>query len=117
MLTAAMDRSSSAKLISLRSASAYYGAGGCIKASLINHEILASCSSSVYMECPQSKVHNSTTILCIGADTMGHRGARAPHFWFVVGTGGTDNRYETFDTLVNWAPALGSYLANKDTVM
>jgi len=24
----------------------------------------------------------------IGADTMGHRGARAPHFWFVVGTGG-----------------------------
>jgi len=29
--------------------------------------------------------------------------------------GGTDNRYETFDTLVNWA--IGSHLANKDTVM
>jgi len=32
-----------------------------------------------------------------------------------VGTGGTDNRYETFDTLVHWA--LGSHLANRDTVM
>ena len=51
----------------------------------------------------------------IGADTMGHRGARAPLLLICRGHGGTDNRYETFDTLVNWA--LGSYLANKDTVM
>ena len=52
----------------------------------------------------------------IGADTMGHIGARAPPPLLICrGHGGTDNRYETFDTLVNWA--LCSHLANKDTVM
>ena len=51
----------------------------------------------------------------IGADTMGHRGSRAPTFDLSWAREGTDNRYETFDTLVNWA--LGSHLANKDTAM
>jgi len=52
----------------------------------------------------------------IGADTMRHRGARAsPTFDLSWALGGTDNRYETFDTLENWA--LGSHLANKDTAM
>jgi len=54
-------------------------------------------------------------MMIMGADTTGHRGARAPTFDLSWARGGTDNRYETFDTLVNWA--LGSHLANKDTVM
>ena len=28
------------------------------------------------------------------------RGTCPPHFWFVVGTGGTDNRYETYMKLI-----------------
>jgi len=47
-----------------------------------------------------------------------HHGAQrgtCPPLLICRGHGGTDNRYKTFDTLVNWA--LGSHLANKDTVM
>ena len=30
---------------------------------------------------------SAVELVFIGAGAIGHRGARAPHFWFVVGTG------------------------------